>query len=200
MTHEPATGFLSEPAELSTSARALYAEDVDDVGYVMNLSRAWAHDADTVQTLLGLARSVAAAAGLTPRDRGVLVLAMTSTMGDAYCSLMWGRRMSEWASEDVVTALLTGRDELLEPRERALAAWAREVVSDPNGVEVADVDALRIVGFDDAQILAITTFVALRLAFSTVNDALGARPDAALRTMTPAAVVDAVTFGRAIAD
>jgi alkylhydroperoxidase family enzyme len=108
--------------------------------------------------------------------------------------------MSEWASEDVVTALLTGRDELLEPRERALAAWAREVVSDPNGVEPADVAALRIVGFDDAQILAITTFVALRLAFATVNDALGARPDAALRTSTPAAVVDAVTYGRPIAD
>jgi hypothetical protein len=91
MTDDPATGFLREPAELTASARALYAEDIDDVGYVMNLSRTWSHDADTVQTLLGLARSVAAGAGLTPRERGVLVLAMTSTMGDAYCSLTWGR-------------------------------------------------------------------------------------------------------------
>ena len=36
--------------------------------------------------------------------------------------------------------------------------------------------ALRDAGFDDAQIFAITVFVAARLAFSTVNDALGARP------------------------
>lgn len=32
--------------------------------------------------------------------------------------------------------------------------------------------------FDDGQVFAITTFVALRLAFSTANDALGAQPDA----------------------
>ena len=42
--------------------------------------------------------------------------------------------------------------------------------------------------------------VALRLAFSTVNDALGARPDAAYRSAAPAAVLAAVTFGRPIAD
>jgi len=32
-------------------------------------------------------------------------------------------------------------------------------------------------GFDDAQILNLTMFVALRIAFSTVNGALGARPE-----------------------
>ncbi|QAY71293.1 carboxymuconolactone decarboxylase family protein [Xylanimonas protaetiae] len=197
---ERATGFLDEPAELTESARALYAEDVDDVGYVMNLSRAWAHDADTLETLLGLSRTVAAGAGLTPRERGVLVLATTSTMGDAYCSLVWGGRLAGWASPDVSAALLTGRDDLLDPRERALATWARAVVSDPNGIQAADLDELRFAGYDDAQILAITCFVALRLAFATVNDSLGARPDAALRTTTPAVVVDAVTYGRPIAD
>jgi hypothetical protein len=43
-------------------------------------------------------------------------------------------------------------------------------------------------------------FVALRLAFSTVNDALGVPPDAALRSSAPDTVLDTVTFGRAIAD
>ncbi len=200
MSDDPATGFLAEPAELTESARTLYAEDVDDVGYVMNLSRAWAHDADAVLALTGLARTVASTAGLTPRERGVLVLAIASTVGDSYCSLMWGNRMATWASPEVAAALLSGRDDLLDPRERALAAWARQVVSDPNGTEAADVGTLRAVGFDDAQILGITTFVALRLAFTTVNDALGARPDAALRTSVPAVVVDAVTYGRPIAD
>jgi hypothetical protein len=41
-------------------------------------------------------------------------------------------------------------------------------------------------------------FVALRLAFSTVNDALGVQPDAALRTTLPSAILDAVTTGRPI--
>jgi hypothetical protein len=36
----------------------------------------------------------------------------------------------------------------------------------------------------------------LRIAFSTVNDALGVGPDVALRSSAPAAVVDAVGYGR----
>ena len=55
-------------------------------------------------------------------------------------------------------------------------------------------------GLDDARILAVTTFVALRIAFSTANDALGARPDAALRQTAPRAVFDAVTYGRPVED
>lgn len=42
----------------------------------------------------------------------------------------------------------------------------------------------------------MTVYVALRIALSTVNDALGARPDAEYLTLAPAPVRDAVTFGR----
>ena len=51
-------------------------------------------------------------------------------------------------------------------------------------------------GNGDRQIFAITLFVALRLAFSTVNDALGATPDSQLTERVPTAVRSAVTFGR----
>jgi hypothetical protein len=60
------------------------------------------------------------------------------------------------------------------------------------------VHSLREAGYDDAQILAITVFVALRLAFSSVNDALGASPDAGFATAVPAQVRQAVDYGRAI--
>ena len=45
-------------------------------------------------------------------------------------------------------------------RERALAAWARRVTADPNATTPVDVATLRAVGYDDAAIHAITTFVA----------------------------------------
>ena len=50
-------------------------------------------------------------------------------------------------------------------------------------------------GFTDAQIFGITAFVAARLAFSTVNDALGALPDVQLRTIAPDAVRATVDWG-----
>ena len=92
-----------------------------------------------------------------------------------------------------------GDDRGLDPGEQALAAWARALARDPNATTAADVEPLRAAGYDDAEILALTMFVTLRLSFSTVNDALGVHPDEQLRTVAPAPVLDAVTFGRPIA-
>ncbi len=64
---------------------------------------------------------------------------------------------------------------------RAGSLTFRQLARDPNATDASDVRALRDAGYDEAQIFAITVFVALRIAFSTVNDALGARPDRALR-------------------
>jgi len=52
---------------------------------------------------------------------------------------------------------------------------------------------------DDGQIFAITSFVAFRLAFSTINDSLGAQPDAQLARSVPQEVREAVTYGRPVA-
>jgi hypothetical protein len=54
-------------------------------------------------------------------------------------------------------------------------------------------------GAAPAKIFAITVFVALRVAFSTVNGALVAGPDREYRTLAPAEVRSAVTYGRPIA-
>jgi hypothetical protein len=77
-----------------------------------------------------------------------------------------------------------------------MATWARTIAADPNATTAVDVAALHDAGLSDAEIFAITAFVALRLAFSTVNDALGAAPDDELRASAPPEVRDAVTWGR----
>ena len=59
-----------------------------------------------------------------------------------------------------------------------MAAWTRIVATTPGSATPADIARLRIVGFDNIQILRLTLFIALRIAFSTVNGALGARPEA----------------------
>jgi len=51
-------------------------------------------------------------------------------------------------------------------------------------------------GLSDQEIFDATMTVALRVMFSTVNDALGAQPDAQLAQRVPAAVRAAVTCGR----
>ncbi len=87
----------------------------------------------------------------------------------------------------------------MSARDRALAAWARKVVKNPNGTVPADVDALRQAGLAEREIVEATLFVAFRLAFSTVNDALGAQPDWQLGAAAPPEVAEAVDFGRPVA-
>lgn len=192
----PAAGFLTEPPTLSDAARALYDGDVEQVGFVMNLSRLWAHAPGLQTGLADLLGEAAGIAALTFRQRGVLVSATASTLGDSYCSLAWGARLAREVGDDVAAAVLHGDDRGLDDAERALATWARQVTRAPSEATPDQVQALRDVGYDDAQILAITTFVALRIAFSTVNGALGARPDHQLAEQAPPPVRGAVTYGR----
>jgi uncharacterized protein YciW len=166
------TGFLAAP-EPDAETQRLFDDDVAELGYVMNTSKLWAYQPATVAHLFDLMGETHATQTLTFRERGILVTACASTLGDAYCSLAWGSKL-------------------------AMARWARKVAKDPNGTTAEDVQELRDAGLSDAHIFAITAYVALRIAFSTVNDALGARPDAAFRTTAPEAVRDAVTYGRPI--
>jgi alkylhydroperoxidase family enzyme len=191
------TGFLDAAAP-SADVQRFYDDDMDKLGFVMNASRVWAHQPALHDALFDVIGEAVRAGSLTFRQRGILVAACASSMGDAYCSLAWGNRLAGEAGADVAGGVLRGDDGRLDPAERALARWARQITGDPNATEAGDVQALRDAGYDDAQICAITVFVGLRIAFSTVNDALGARPDRELSDAASPPVRDAVTFGRPV--
>jgi uncharacterized peroxidase-related enzyme len=190
--------FLSEPP-VSAEVQALYDEDLADGDYVWNVSRLWAHQPGTVQHLFELMSAAFKPSGLGFRQRGILVTAAASALGDSYCSLAWGGKLGEASDPAVAAGVLTGSDAGLTDQEKAMATWARQVARDPNATTPADIQALRDAGFDDGQIFAITAFVALRLAFSTINDSLGAQPDAQLAESLPREVREAVTYGRPVA-
>jgi uncharacterized peroxidase-related enzyme len=190
--------FLEEPP-ITAPVQALFDEDLTDDGYVWNVTRLWAHQPGTVNSLFELMSQAFRPSGLSFRQRGILVVAAASTLGDSYCSLAWGGKLGQASEAAVAAGVLDGSDAGLTDQEKAMAAWARQVARDPNATTPADVQALRDAGLDDGQIFAITAFVALRLAFSTINDSLGAQPDAPLARSLPPEVRAAVTFGRPVA-
>jgi alkylhydroperoxidase family enzyme len=193
-----ATSFLEEPLP-STGAQRLFDDDVKGLGYVMNASRLWAHDPAALDALSDLLGHVTSAGSLTHRQRAILIACCASTIGDSYCSLSWGKKLADDLGAEAAARVLRGDDAPLDNRDRALARWARQLAGDPNSTTTADVQMLRAEGFDNAQIFAITVYAALRIAFSTVNDALGALPDRQLGVEVPAEVCNAVDFGRPIA-
>jgi alkylhydroperoxidase family enzyme len=193
-----ATQFLPR-AEVSEVARAILDEDRAEIGFEMNASRLWAYHPEVMIALFDVMGEVTSRRPFTLRERGILVTACASSLGDSYCSLAWGTKLAGEAGPRFAAGVLSGDDSELSAPERAMAAWARQVARDPNGTSAHDVQALRDAGFADADIFAMTVYVALRLAFSTVNDALGVSPDAELTAVAPADVLGAVTFGRPVA-
>ena len=186
---------LAEPP-CTPEQEAAYEADRESGGYVANFVRLWCWRPDVLEAFAETRSLLVEESALTQDDVAVIVTAAVTARSDSYCALAWGRRLSNGLDERAAVAVITGDDAALDERHRALARWARQVVTDPNSTGADDVDGLRSVGLDDRQIFEATALVAFRLAFSTINDALGARPDAQLAAAVPAGVRDAVTFGR----
>ncbi len=188
-------GFLAAPPQ-TPEAQRLFESDLEGVGYIMNVSRLWAHLPTALDKLSDLMAETTAAGSISSRQRAVLVTAAAAALGDSYCSMAWGKKLAEASSPELAATVIDGGSEGLEDDEKALAGWARLLARDPNSITSDDLERLREAGFDDGQIFAVTAFVALRLAFATVNDALGASPDHELNESLSDEVRSAVSFGR----
>jgi uncharacterized peroxidase-related enzyme len=190
------SGFIAPVSDLDQHVERMYATDLRAQGYVANQTRVWAHSPESLAALSYALTMAVEKAGVDVRQRALLVTSTAAAMGDAYCSLAFGSKLAATAGEDVAAAVVNGDDDALSESDRELARWARQVTRDPNRTRPEDVERLRAAGYDDEQVFAITLFVALRIAFSTVNDALGAEPDQALLERAPQALRDSVRFGR----
>jgi uncharacterized peroxidase-related enzyme len=188
-----------KPPEESAAVTAFYEKLRAEDGYVMNFERIWAWRPEVSAALTAARMKLNEQTSLAARERAVLVCATARTLGDSYCALAWGTRLAAASDPEAAAALLeTGDAAALTPRERALARWARRVVDDPNAATAGEVADLVRAGLSEQEVVDATIFVALRVAFSTVNDALGARPDAQLAAAAPGPVRRAVRYGRPV--
>ncbi len=188
--------FLGE-APPSEAKEAAFAGSRDDDGYVSNWTRMWCWRPDLLRAFAELRASLMGSSALADRDWAVLVTATAAERNDSYCSLAWGSRLAK-LSDDATAAQVIAGDPAptLSEREAALANWARQVVRDPNATTEGDVARLRELGLGDQEIFEATAFIAFRLAFSAINDALGAAPDKQLADAAPGLVRAAVDYGR----
>ena len=192
--------FIAQPED-SPEAAKLYQSSADSQGFVMNLTRAWAWRPEVFDGFAALRNQLTSQSTLSKRELALLVCATAAELGDSYCSLAWGRTLAQEAGAVVAAAVIENVpcSELGE-RDRALASWARSVVRNPNATTPTDVQGLRDASLSDREIFEATLFVAFRLAFSTVNDALGVKPDKELAAQVPAQVRAAVSYGRVASD
>ena len=188
--------FIDDAPE-TPAVRVMYDADRDDDGYVANSTRVWSWRPDVLDAFVSMRTQLLGQSSLTDAEKATVVAATVGAFNCSYCSLAWGGRLAALTDDETAAQVLVGADApAASPREAALAEWARAVVRHPNGTTGADVAKLRAVGLDDREIFEATALVGFRLAFSTINDALGAAPDLQLAEATPPPIRAAVTYGR----
>lgn len=191
--------FVTPPSDTPETEK-IYASSAAAQGFVMNLTKVWAWRPDVFEGFAALRNQLTRTSTLSQRDLAVMVCAAAAQLGDSYCALAWGRMLAQEVGPAAAAAVLVGWPAAPQPeltaRDRALAVWARLVVSNPNGAQASDLQAMRAAGLGERELVEATIFIAFRLAFSTVNDALGVCPDPQLADAVPAAVRAAVSFGR----
>ena len=189
------TSFLSDPP-VGSPVSAVYEDSVASDGYVPNYVRLWCWRPGILEAFAKLRADLLADSTLSAREVAVMVASTASALGDSYCSLAWGEKLADLSDGQTAGDVIHGVDTGLSGREAALAVWSRAVVDDPNATTEVGVDRLREAGLSEREIFEATAWIGLRLGFSTINDALGAKPDAQLVERVPAVVREAVSFGR----
>jgi uncharacterized peroxidase-related enzyme len=121
-------------------------------------------------------------------------VAAAKALRSSYCALSHGKVLAEqFLGPEAVAELPGGLDDV----DLAVVALAEKVVRDASSVTQADVDGLRALGLDDAEIVDVVLAAAARCFFSKAVDALGALPDRTFMGLDPA-LRESLTVGRPI--
>lgn len=140
---------------------------------------------------------------MDPRRYELVTIAAARRLRSSYCALAHGAVMldDDLADADELAALAASeRAPGWSEVDAAVVDLADKVAADATSVEQADVDRLRALGLTDAEVFDVVCAAAMRAFFSKTLDALGAAPDAKYAALEPAALRDALTVGRPIAD
>ncbi len=187
--------FLESADPEDPAVAAMYAADLESMGYVANYTRAFSHRPDVYAGWKALGGAVARSMPL--RRYEVACVAASSALRASYCALAHGRTLAGEIGVEAAADLARGRYERLEPEDAAVGRLAAAVAVRAADITPDDLTELRELGYGDAEILDVITAAATRSFFATVLDATGALPDAVLGDQDPE-LRDALTVGRPI--
>jgi uncharacterized peroxidase-related enzyme len=186
------------PPEAQGSVREMYEQVHAALGHVPNWAQALSLRPGVRDGWMALLKSIQA--NLPQRTYELATLAAARAVRSSYCALAHGRVLAEKVFDaPSVTAIAQGAPSSpLEPRERAMMAFAEKVALQADQITAADVEALRTHGYRDEEIFDVAAAAAARCFFSKLMDALGVQADPGFHELDPA-LRRALTVGRPIA-
>jgi uncharacterized peroxidase-related enzyme len=179
--------FVETPAESE-----IYDDARKGAGYLPNMVRVFGARPEAYRAWQQLNGAIKATSDL--RRYELATLAAARRLRSSYCCLAHAKVLAgQFYAPDEVVQLPEGLDDV----DRAIMAFAEQVVADAGAITQADVDALRAHGLSDGEIVDVVLAAAARCFFSKTLDALGALPDEAYASLDPE-LREAMTVGRPI--
>jgi uncharacterized peroxidase-related enzyme len=185
------------PADAEGPVREMYDQVASRFGYLPNWAQAFSLRPGVRDGWFALLKSIQT--NLPVRTYELATLAAARAIRSSYCSLAHGSVLAKQVMDPAsVTAIMKDAGNApLEPRERAMMAFAEKVALSADQMTAADVETLRSHGYRDEEIFDIAAAAAARCFFSKLLDALGVQADAAFYDLDPA-LREALTVGRPV--
>src|SRR5678815_2918349 len=186
------------PSDAEGPVREMYQQINGQLGFVPNWAQAFSLRPAVRDGWIALLKSIQT--NLPVRSYELATLAAARALRSTYCSLAHGNVLATKVLDaPAVTAIMKDApDSPLEPRERAMMAFAEKLAINADRITAADVDGLRAHGYRDEEIFDLAAAAAARCFFAKLMDALGVQADASFHDLDPA-LRQALTVGRPVA-
>lgn len=155
----------------------MYADDLDDDGFVFAHTQAMAVNPEAHAAFENLVRGIVPSIGLRVYEAATLGAARA--LGSTHCLLAHGRKTLRAGilDDDGLAAFARGDDSGFTPAEQVVIDYAARLSTDPASMTDDDARSLRDVGYSDRQIVDITLAAAARNYFSRALLALAVPVD-----------------------
>jgi uncharacterized peroxidase-related enzyme len=170
--------------EATGDVAAIYAEEVETLGYVPPHTRVMATNAAAHRAFEALIQSVAVPLGL--RRYELVTLAAARGTGSQHCRLAHGVKALQVFDDHQLAAIARDyTDAGLTAAEVEMMRFAERVAVDASAMTDADALRLRDVGFSDREIVDITIAASARLYLGSALQALAVDVDVPERLSEP---------------
>jgi uncharacterized peroxidase-related enzyme len=165
--------------------RQLYNQDLEENGYVTNITRVWSYRPELAAPWRQLLKAVRA--HLRLRAYELVTLAASRAIGCVYCMLAHGAvlRKNGFTAQQVIAMLEDYHNAGLSPVEVHMMDYASKISSDTSSLTQADIDLLLQDGLSEQEITDIALAAVARNFMSRYFEALGAAPDPELQQKEP---------------
>ena len=172
---------VPDPGSLDADLQKYFRKCQEKLGLVPNVLRAYAFRPARLRNFISLYNELMLSedSGLSILEREMIAVVVSSCNRCYYCLIAHGQAVRELSGDPQLGEMLVTnyRVATLAPRQRAMLDFAHRLTTAPESIGEADRQALRDVGFCDADLFDISEVVAIFNYSNRMAQALDLMPN-----------------------